>query len=130
MQQWATNAIQLDKFEQTAAFSSSSSLFDILTSIQQQLDFVQNLKWPSRQDKELMREKMYQVLFKKLNLEASLNVWIEHLSNPGKILSIHDRPSCKRFQESSPWRTERQEEEYEEKDQIQDQNEELKKEHL
>ena len=61
MQEWTTNAIKLDKFEQTTTFSNSSSLFDVLTSIQQQLDFVQNLGWPNRQDKELMREKMYQV---------------------------------------------------------------------
>ncbi|KAJ3214642.1 hypothetical protein HDU67_001402 [Dinochytrium kinnereticum] len=44
--QWVQNAIQLDNFSQQVELGTSSSVLDIFTSFQQQVDFLIKLRWP------------------------------------------------------------------------------------
>jgi hypothetical protein len=60
MVEWTKNAINLDKFQQNSVFEPSTSFTDILTFLQQQLDFIFSLEWRDKFAKSLMTEKLYQ----------------------------------------------------------------------
>lgn len=60
MVEWTKNAINIDKFQQSSVFEPSSSFTDVLTFLQQQLDFIFSLEWRDKTAKTLMTEKLYQ----------------------------------------------------------------------
>jgi hypothetical protein len=60
MIEWTKNAISMDKFQQESGFEPSTSFTDVLTFLQQQLDFIYSLEWGDKCAKKLMTEKLYQ----------------------------------------------------------------------
>ncbi|KAI8854209.1 hypothetical protein BC829DRAFT_380613 [Chytridium lagenaria] len=58
---WVQNAIRLDNFSQLVELGASSSVLDIFTSFQQQIDFLIKLGWPDPEEQEQFVNRLLQV---------------------------------------------------------------------